>query len=180
MPRYISILRGINVSGRNKIRMEELRQLLENLSFQNIQTYIQSGNIVFDSSEKDTKILQDQITSAIKDKYKFDVPALVLNNSELNDIFRNNPYINERGLPEEKLHATILSAKPSKACAIGIVSKKSLPDEFIIAGRTVYLYCPNGYGRTKLTNNFFENKLKTFATTRNWKTISKLVEIANE
>jgi uncharacterized protein (DUF1697 family) len=104
--------------------------------------------------------------------------VVVRSRSELEKIRNGNPFLPEKTGQEEKLHVTLLKDHPVKELEVKIEKEKYLPDEFIFSGREIHLFCPDGYGRTKLTNTFFENKLKTGATTRNWKTICKLAEFA--
>lgn len=168
---YIAILRGINVSGSKKLPMAELRSLLSKLSFSDVQTYIQSGNVVFQSDEKDQIKLGNQIAEAIKKQYDYDVPVLVKTIAEWKIAIANNPFTAE---DIAKQAITFLATKP----AIATFEIDSKEDRFEIINTEVYLYCPNGFGRSKLTNNLFERKLKTQATTRNYKTIYKLLDLA--
>ncbi|AXG69990.1 hypothetical protein KORDIASMS9_02219 [Kordia sp. SMS9] len=167
---YIAILRGINVSGSKKLPMAELRILLSKLGFENVQTYIQSGNVVFKSEEKDQKKLERQISEGIKKQYDYDVPVLIKTIAQWKTAMANNPFTKE---DISKQAITFLATTPT-VTDFDIDSKG---DEFKIINTEVYLYCPNGFGRSKLTNNLFERKLKTQATTRNWKTIHKLLEM---
>ncbi|KAB8152665.1 DUF1697 domain-containing protein [Kordia sp. TARA_039_SRF] len=168
---YIAILRGINVSGSKKLPMAELRTLLAKLDFQKVQTYIQSGNVVFTSDEKNQEKLGEQISEAIKKQYDYDVPVLVKTIAEWKTAMVNNPFT-DKDISKQAI--TFLATTPTET-DFEIDSKD---DEFKIINSEVYLYCPNGFGRSKLTNNLFERKLKTQATTRNWKTIHKLLEMA--
>jgi uncharacterized protein (DUF1697 family) len=178
MATYIAILRGINVSGRKPVKMDVLRDLFIKSGFEQVNTYIQSGNVVFQSEKTDTKDLQSIISKKIRDQFGFDIPVFVLVKDDLIVISENNPFIKERKENTDKLHVTFLSEVPSSQTAGKLNIADYLPDEFIIQGRAVYLCCPNGYGRTKLNNNFFESKLKVTATTRNWKTVLELVKLA--
>ena len=179
MHSYIAILRGINVSGQKKIRMEDLRELLNGCGFKNLQTYIQSGNVVFQSEMTDQKKVSSMIADAIKDKYDFDVPVILREAVDLDYMLNNNPFLsNGREKEKNRLYVTFLDEKPAQAKMENINQEDYKPDEFQFQGREVYLYVPVGYGKTKLSNNFFENKLKVTATTRNWNTVKKLVEMS--
>lgn len=180
MTTYISILRGINVSGHKIIKMDALRQTYAELNFRNIQTYIQSGNVIFQDKKSNTGDLEKKITKKIINDFGFDVPVLVKELTEIKDVLGNNPFINKRKKDVSYLHVTFLSNKPLNDNIDKIQGKKYAPDEFILRGKTIYLFCPNGYGNTKLTNTFFENKLRVTATTRNWKTTNELVNIAEK
>ncbi|MEM6686946.1 MAG: DUF1697 domain-containing protein [Bacteroidota bacterium] len=169
--KYIAILRGINVSGSKKLPMAELRTLLSNLNLTDVKTYIQSGNVVFTSDEQEQQKLGNLISEAIKKQYDYEVPVLVKTIAQWKNAMANNPYI-DKDISKQAI--TFLATTPAET-TFEINSKD---DEFTIINSEVYLYCPNGFGRSKLTNNLFERKLKTQATTRNWKTIHKLLEMA--
>jgi uncharacterized protein (DUF1697 family) len=174
---YIALLRGINVSGQRMIKMDALREMFADLGFKNIQTYIQSGNIIFQSDQVDCQNLSAAISNKIRDQFGFEVYVMVLKPGELAPVLENNPFLKIRTEEITGLYITLLSQEPEQSNIDKINSRTYIPDKFIISGKTVYLFCPNGYGRTKLTNSFFENKLKVIATTRNWKTINELVNI---
>lgn len=176
---YISILRGINVSGHKMIKMEELTSLFKSLDFKNVKTYIQSGNVVFQAIETDVHKLAKRIEEKISERFGFEVPVLVKGKKELEAVLQNNPFAKSKDKDVLKLHVTFLSHEPDKSYIDKINQLQYLPDEFVIEGSVIYLYCPNGYGNTKLNNNFFESKLKVTATTRNWKTVNELVNMAN-
>lgn len=178
MTTYIALLRGINVSGHRMIKMEDLKNVLGELNFTNIRTYIQSGNIIFETEKKDPAYLEKQIEEKILNHFEFQVPVVIRTRTELDIIHNNNPFLGKRSEPADKLHVTFFPEQPEKEHLKKIEGLLFLPDEFIVSGREVYLFCPNGYGRTKLTNQFFENKLKLTATTRNWKTIEMLLQMS--
>ncbi len=178
MQTYIALLRGINVSVQKMMKMPDLLDLFKSLNFRNIKTYVQSGNVVFKAESKDIPYLEAQITSAITEKFKFSVPVLVKNQSEWLWILQNNPFVNERNEDISKLHVTILAGTPDLTRLAKIDPAQYVPDEFKIVENSIYLFCPNGYGRTKLHNNFFESKFKLAATTRNWKTMQELNYLA--
>jgi uncharacterized protein (DUF1697 family) len=177
MQTYISILRGINVSGHNLIKMKALQEMYVKLGFTNVRTYIQSGNVVFESEPKQADKLVAIISEGIRNNFGFDVPVIVITNQLLKDIIANNIYMHDRGEDLSKLHVTFLAAEPLKDLVETINQEKYLPDEFCILPKAVLLFCPNGYGNTKLSNAFFEKKLKVQATTRNWKTIMELAKM---
>ena len=177
MPVYASILRGINVSGHKMIKMDKLLHLFQRLGFGDVSTYIQSGNVIFRGKSTDPKELEKQISRKIEQEFGFEVPVLVKDKSELIEISKHNPFV-RRKEDSAYLHVTFLSEEPEKASIEKIAQEISGKDEFIISGKAIYLFCPNGYGNTKLSNNFFENKLRVVATTRNWKTVNELVRMA--
>lgn len=180
MQTFISILRGINVSGQKKILMADLKSLYENLKFKDVKTYIQSGNVVFKSDEKLSDIdLARKIEITINKKYNFHVPIIIRSKEELGKIILSNPFLKEKNLDVKKLHVTFLSQIPAKKSVESMKEINYSPDQFIISGKEIYLHIPESYGETKLSNNFFEKKLKVSATTRNWNTVNKLFEMAS-
>lgn len=181
MQTFISILRGINVSGQKKILMADLKTLYERLKFKDVKTYIQSGNVIFKSDSKIPDIqLARKIGKAISAKYNFEVPVIIRTKEELEKIISQNPFAKEKKIDLQKLHVTFLSETPDKEKVELIKEADFLPDQFIINGKEIYLHIPNSYGETKLSNKFFENKLKVSATTRNWNTVNKLFELASQ
>ena len=177
MRTYISLLRGINVSGQKKINMEELKKLYESLGFKNVQTYIQSGNVIFEGSDTDVSRLINKIEGKIKNSFGFDVKILIRTKNEMQKLIENTPF-NKKD--PSKLQVTFLSDSPVQLPLDEINNAKDNSEEVSISGKEIYLFYPNGYGRSKLSNNFFERKLKLSATTRNWKTVNKLLELANQ
>ncbi len=171
----LSILRGINVSGQKKIQMTDLKVLYEQLNFKNITTYIQSGNVVFKA--ENSKNLNKKIEQKIFEKYNFDVPVIIRTTVEMQTIIEENPFLKRKNIDPEKLYVTFLEERPSSDLIENISKINYEPDTFIIWDKEIYLYCPNGYGNTKLNTNFFENKLKVKATTRNWKTANELLAL---
>lgn len=176
--KYISILRGINVSGRNKIKMDALKTLYEALSMKDVQTYIQSGNVVFASSGADEEALARSIRDAIEKEFGYAVAVLVRSASGWQSVAHNNPFLGQPGVDPGKLHVTFLERAPDQRSADALSAVDAGPDEARVIGREVYLHCPNGYGRTKLSNALLERKLGTPATTRNWNTVNKLLALA--
>jgi len=178
--KYISILRGINVSGQKKIIMGDLKSLYQDLGFQNVLTYIQSGNVIFEVGESKIPELKENIENAIQKKYKFHVPVEIRTNSELSKVINNCPFglvnLAENGT---KVLLTFLSSVPSKSNVSELLKHVKSPDELAVSGKEVYLFCPGGYGKSKLSNSFMEKKLGVEATTRNWKSIHKLFELSS-
>jgi uncharacterized protein (DUF1697 family) len=176
MERYIAILRGINVTGQKMIKMADLKKMFQGLPFENVRTYIQSGNIVFDTKPDEDQKLGNLIQEAILKTFAFIVPVIVLEEKKLLHVQQHNPFLTGRSEDVTKLHVTFLDRIPDQALVEKLKDAAVfLPDEWIIKENVIYLFCPNGYGKTKLNNNYFENKLKITATTRNWKTVNELV-----
>ena len=178
MTTYISILRGINVSGQKLIKMDALRKLFENLGFHNVLTYVQSGNVIFRSNDIDTQELEQKIFRQIEKEFGFDVPVIVLSIEKLKYVIDNNLFLKDPDKDHAFLHVTFLSSKSDYYNPKVIEDKKQKGEDVLFSDNAVYLYCPNGYGRTKLTNNFIEAKLKVGATTRNWKTTNELLKMS--
>ncbi len=177
MNSYIALLRGINVSGQKKIKMADLRAHLSELPMSDIQTYIQSGNIVFDS-EIDTKTrLEQMIQEKIFEKYQFEVPTLIIDATILDYVLTHNPFVKDPEKDPKRFYVTFLSDIPETLQVEKLDPERYLPEEFALDHNIIFFYSPSGYGRAKMNNNFFEQQLKVQATTRNWRTIHKLREM---
>ena len=178
MPTFISLLRGINVSGQRKIRMADLKVAYEAVGLTNVNTYVQSGNVVFDckmrSASKIAGLLEQQIESC----FGYDVTVMVRTPSDFKRIIEDNPFSAQARKDPAKVHVTFLASRPSGAMVERVEDADTGGDEFSVGRQEILLYCPNGYGKTKLNNTFFERKLKMPATTRNWKTVKALYEMA--
>lgn len=180
MTTYISILRGINVNGQKLVKMNTLKHMYENLNFENVQTYVQSGNVIFSSKQNDPETLEKTISSQIKTDFGFEVPVIVFNVETLKTIIENNPFAKHKLKDISFLHVTFLAENPTQIDKESIIEKKLSNEEIEFTSKAIYLYCPNGYGKTKLSNNFLETKLKVTATTRNWKTTNELLKLATK
>jgi uncharacterized protein (DUF1697 family) len=178
MPLFIAILRGINVSGQKLIKMDALKILFMKMGYTEVATYIQSGNIIFQSINSNTKALEKIITAGLKDAFGFDIPVLVLTQEELKTVALNNPFTGDETKDASYLHVTFLSDQPEMALFENLRKGEYQGEAFELSGKAIYLYCPKGYGTTRLTNTFIEKKLKVTATTRNWKTVNALLEMA--
>lgn len=178
MTTYISLLRGINVSGQKLIKMDALKQLYEAMHFSRVQTFIQSGNVIFQSETTTSKALQTKISTQIQKTFGFEVPVLVVKTEELKNIIARNPFLKEEKKDISHLYVTFLSSEPVMDNWNTILAKRLPAEEIVWLDRAVYLYLPSGAGNTKLSNAFLESKLKTVATTRNWKTTLELLRIA--
>jgi uncharacterized protein (DUF1697 family) len=173
---YVVMLRGVNVSGRNRLPMEELRELVSAAGGEDVRTYIQSGNAVFSSGRRAAEIVTS-LEKALEGALGTAVPVLVRSKKELDVVIQKNPFV-RRGADLGVLHVTFMATAP-KAGEIGRARERPRDgDEFEVLGREVYLRCPNGYGKSKLTNTFFEKTLGSAATTRNWRTVTTLAEMA--
>lgn len=185
---HICIIRGINVWWHNKITMESLAHVFIELEFSEVQTYIQSGNVLFSTIQTDSDRLTDMITHAINRMFQLDVVVQVKTVDQRKQIISQCPYSKARpegspkgsnalGVDVSNLYITFLWSKPVKKATPEIVAACTQWEQFSIVDQQVYLLCPNWYGTTKLSNAFLEKKLKTNATTRNWNTVCKIGEI---
>ncbi|WMN12049.1 DUF1697 domain-containing protein [Marivirga salinae] len=178
MKTKIAILRGINVGGKRKILMADLKMLMQDLGYLNIQTYIQSGNLIFEIDDKhQNKGIAEGIETAILGKFDFEVPVIVLSAEEIENAVTKNPFY-KADADINKLHLTFLNELPDKDNLALVESFDYSPDQFKIIGKNAFIYCEGSYHKSKLTNDFFEKKLKVKATTRNWKTVLKLWELS--
>ncbi|MBU2949585.1 DUF1697 domain-containing protein [Tamlana agarivorans] len=177
MNTYIAFLRGINVSGKNKIPMATLREVLTSTGLENVQTYIQSGNMVFQSSEGNLEVLEKKIHQAIKNHFTFEIPVLVKTPQLLQDFFNGCPFPQDK---KENSYFMLLFEAPELAL-LEEVSQINVPNEtFFITNDCIYFHSAVGYGKAKCNNNFFERKLKITATTRNYKTMVKLLGMSKQ
>lgn len=159
--------------------MADLRLLFEKLGYSEVATYIQSGNVFFHSEKKSTDIeMADEIEQAILEKYDFNVPVIVKSADEIIQAVKSNPFYQEEAVDIKALHLTFLKTLPSAENLAKTEAYDYPPDKFVIQDKSVFIYCEGKYHQSKLTNNFFEKKLKVAATTRNWKTVLKLLELS--
>jgi uncharacterized protein (DUF1697 family) len=175
---YVALLRGINLGARNKVSMADLRELFANLDCQDVSTYVQSGNVLFKSSVAGPADLSQTIEKRIHRELSLSVTVLVRTKEQLAKVVARNPFAAD-GSDLTKLHVTFLAHLPDRARVRELEAKQFEPDEFRVAGQEIYLRCPNGYGRSKLSNAYFEKRLGVAATTRNWKTVTTLAELAS-
>lgn len=181
MKSYVALLRGINVSGQKLIKMETLRKVVEDFGFQNVKTYIQSGNILFDASGNPTpELLEEQIHELIKTHFGFDVSVVVTDREMLQWVSKNNPYLKEKDIDLKKLYITFLGTEPAKENIEALQNASFEPDEIIINKRIIFMKYNNPAGNSKLNNKLIENKLKVTATARNWNTTLKLLALFEE
>ena len=178
MKTYIALLRGINVSGQKIIKMELLRKILAELGFENIRTYIQSGNIIFESKSLPVLKLETKIAAKIEEHFGFTVPVTIVTPEELLEIINKNPYANETLTDATQPYVSFLSEIPKAAHSEIFRTIDFKGDTFICVDKTLYLWYANGAGTSKLSNATIESKLKLRSTVRNWKTVLKLHQLA--
>ena len=174
---HLALLRGINVGGKAKLPMKELSAIFAAAGATNIRTYIQSGNVVFESPLPDPLIAI--VTSEISRIYGYPGRIVLRSAAELKAAHTANPFA-KAGAPPETLHVYFLGDKLDPAAANSLDPNRSPGDSFVVKNREIYLHLPNGMARTKLTNAYFDSKLKTISTARNWNTVGKLVALLDE
>jgi uncharacterized protein (DUF1697 family) len=176
---YVALLRGINVGGKNKLPMKDLVTLFERAGCVRVRHYIQSGNVVFDADAAVAAGLAAVVEQEIARRFGLRVPVVLRTERELRAVAKKNPFL-EAGAPAGSLYVMFLAEDPGKARAAALDPARSPPDEFLVRGREIYLACPNGVGNSKLTNAWFDAKLGTTSTARNWNTVLKLVAMCGE
>jgi len=173
MQQYLALFRAINVGGRNKLPMSELKSILEDLDLKDIQTYIQSGNVIFKCSMKNKEKIKKEISSSIEKTMGFNPPIHLLEKRELGKAMDNNPFPEAEGFPKA-LHLGFLSEEPENPDLVKMDHLKKESEKFKIIDRVFYLYAPEGIGRSKLAASS-ERLLGVHSKTdRNWRTVEKL------
>jgi uncharacterized protein (DUF1697 family) len=176
---YLALLRGINLGGHKIVKMDQLRKAFEELGFEGVKTYIQSGNVIFKAPRQTSGNLVKRIEEKVLRQFGFPVPVVVKTSNELGEVIRNNSLVKEKDIDLSKLHVTFLSCAPEKSALKTLETTPAGPDQIRCSGQAIYLHCPNGYHQTKLSNNVLEKMLKVRTTTRNWKTVNQLYEISS-
>ena len=172
--KHVALLRGINVGGKAVLPMKELAAIFQTAGAASVQTYIQSGNVVFEAAEPEAVVAA--VTAEIARVYGYPGRIVLRSADELRRAYAGNPFA-EAGAPVETLHVYFLADWPEAKVVKGLDAERSPGDCFVVKGREVFLQLPNGMARTKLTNVYFDSNLKTVTTARNWKTMGKLVEL---
>ncbi|MEX0591528.1 MAG: DUF1697 domain-containing protein [Xanthobacteraceae bacterium] len=175
MPVYIAMLRGVNV-GRNSLKMDRLREICGELGFKNAKTYVQSGNIVFEAKGEPSRWC-GKLEHALATEVRLPVSIVVRTPAEMRAVIARNPFLRQ-GIDTTKLHVTFLAKAPGKIARDALARIATNGDEHHLSGENIYLHCPSGYGRTKLSNNALEKALGVRATTRNWNTVKALYALA--
>jgi len=182
MTTYVCLLRGVNVGGHGRVAMSELRALCASLGLTDVRTYVQSGNVVFRAAAPDgAGRLSEAVAVAFQERFGFKAANLVLDAEEWRRIARANPFAGPDGGDGQGLHVTFLLGPPPSRTEAEVRSAAGPVgnDEFSLGDGVVYVRCPDGYGRTRLSNTFFERILEVPATTRNWRTVLSLLELAD-
>jgi uncharacterized protein (DUF1697 family) len=159
--------------------MDQLRDWCAGLGFENVRTYVQSGNLVFQTRAGISK-WQTALEQKLAAELKRPATVIARTPAEFEQIIAGNPFLSENGIDTSRLHVTFLAAAPTPALISSLGALKAAGDRFAVRGKEVFLHCPSGYGETKLSNSAFEKVLAVKATTRNWNTVNKLLQMANE
>ncbi len=176
----ISMLRAVNVGGHNKIKMDALRALYESLKLRDAQTYVQSGNVIFRTDEMDIARLARRIEDGIERKFGFRPEVILRTAAEMREVIARNPFAKRRGIEPGKLLVSFLTSVPGEEARERVRQMKCDPQELWVEGRELYIYFPNGMGRSKLSGAALEKTLKTPATGRNWNSVTKMMEMAEK
>jgi uncharacterized protein (DUF1697 family) len=177
MKTHLVLLRGINVSGHNMIKMEVLKTLLEKAGFQNVQTYIQSGNVFVDSDEAHGASVGFKIKQEIFKELGLEVPVVVISKEDLEACLKNNPYLKEKDCDTKKLYVAFISKELSNGALNDLKISQFKPDEAAIDQSRIYIKYAVGAGKTRLDQKYIEKKLNVVATIRNWNTVTTLLEM---
>lgn len=179
MTKYLALLRGINVSGHNMIKMDALKKMLENMGFQNVETYIQSGNVFFESEEDNAASIGFKIKQEISKVFGYDVPVIMISKTDLEFCFNNNSYLKEKECDFKKLYVAFISKELPSTAINDLKISNFKPDEAAIDSNRIYIKYAIGAGKTNLDQKYIEKKLSVVATIRNWNTVTKLLEMYN-
>jgi uncharacterized protein (DUF1697 family) len=166
----------VNVGGKNLLPMRELAEMFVGVGCAEVRTYIQSGNVIFRAAPNRLEALPGRITKQIAERFGYSTPVILRTAEQIGDAIRNNPFA-KAGADEKMLHVYFLSGAPKAQDVAKLDPKRSEPDAFVVHNREIYLHLPNGMARTKLTNAYFDTKLATTSTGRNWRTVLTLFEL---
>ncbi len=175
---FVALLRGVNVGGKNTLPMAALVEMFSAEGCRDVSTYVQSGNVVFAAGSALAARLETSIPRRIAERFGYDIPIVLRSHRELAAVLEANPFVGQAGVAETGLHVMFLADQPTAPRIAGLDPARSPPDAFAVRGREVYLHCPNGFGRTKLANAYFDARLATQSTCRNWRTTVTLGDLA--
>jgi uncharacterized protein (DUF1697 family) len=178
-PPQLALLRGVNVGGKNKLSMRDLTAMFMDAGCENVQTVIQSGNVIFTASPSVSASLADLIASRISERFGYRTPVILRTAQQLRGVVSSNPFL-QAGISEDTLHVMFLADRPNLEKIGALDPNRSLPDAFLVRGQEIYLQLPNGGARTKLSNAWFDSKLTTTSTSRNWRTVTRLFQIMQD
>ncbi len=173
--RTVALLRGLNLGAHNRIGMKDLITVFEGAGCSAVETFIQSGNVLFDANVALLRKLPPLVATALKNDFDITSPVVLRDAKEMAAVVKHNPFL-KRGAALTTLHVGFLLEEPDAALVKALDPLRSAPDEFQVLGREVYLHLPNGVARSKLTNAWFDSKLEGVVTVRNWNTVLELTK----
>jgi uncharacterized protein (DUF1697 family) len=174
--KYVALLRAVNVGGKNKLPMKDLFEVCITAGCGNVQTYIQSGNVIFSAPPSNSSALSSSIAAQIKKRFGYQIPVVLRTRPQLQNIILNNPFL-KAGAAENNLYVMFLANLPDRARVASLDPLRSPGDSFAVSGQEIFLHLPNGAGTSKLTNAWFDTKLGTIGTSRNWRTVLSLLDL---
>lgn len=180
MPVYVSMLRGINVGPHKRIKMDRLRACFEALGFEQVRTYINSGNVIFKAGKTSTPGLSKKIEEKLLGEFRFPVPVVSRAAAEISGAVANNPFAQEREIDVDKLHVMFLSGSLNSAALKNLAQFTALPERSRCIGQEIFLYLPKGVAESKLMNAPLERLLSVVPATRNWRTVNQLAQMCQE
>lgn len=180
MTTHLALLRGINVSGHNMIKMETLKTTLEGIGFQNVTTYIQSGNVFVDTEEENPSKVGFLIKQEIFKAFGHEVPVVIINKEDLMACFKNNPFLKEKEIDTKKLYVAFISIALKNESINDLKTSQFKPDEVAIDQNRIYIKYAVGAGKTRFDQKYIEKKLNVTATIRNWNTVTQLLKMFEE
>lgn len=180
MTTHLALLRGINVSGHNMMKMEALKTMLENIGFTNVRTYLQSGNVFIDTEEESASKVGFMIKQEIFKVFGHEVPTIVITKDDLELCFKNSPYLKEKDIDTKKLYVAFVSTELKKENINDLKISQFKPDEASIDGNRIFIKYDVGAGKTRLEGKYIEKKLNVIVTMRNWNTVTNLLKMYSE
>lgn len=177
--KHLALLRGINVGGKNKLPMTDLVRIFRECGCERVRNYIQSGNILFDAEPDVLAGLASRVETHVSDEFGFRPPVVLRTEPALASVVAGNPFLAEGAAPDA-LHVYFLAGLADPDRIGGLDPDRSPPDRFAVRGGEVFLHLPDGMARTRLTNAYFDSKLATTSTARNWRTVGKLLDMMRE
>ena len=180
MPIYVAMLRGINIGPHKRVKMDDLRKSFDGLGFEQVMTYIQSGNVIFKAGRSSPVALGKRIESKITSDFGFSVSVILRTSSELRKTLAANPFLKERGIDHEKLHVTFLSDIPAASALQKLAEFTVAPDQSCCIGQEIFLHLPNGFSASSLWKVPWEKALGVVTTTRNWRTVNAILQMCKD
>jgi uncharacterized protein (DUF1697 family) len=180
MNTFVSLFRGINVGGHRQIKMDQLKDLHASLGLRDVFSYIQSGNVIFQSDDTDETRIQKQLEDSVEQKFGFHVEVIVRSATELQDIIAKNPFQSQQDKESKRITVMFLAMEPDHVAQEDLLKTYVGVEELFIMGKELYIYYTQGIGRSKLSHAFIEKKLKTVGTARNWNTILQLQKLVEQ